>query len=192
MTRRGFNQVKTYPGGSVCGAVIRIPRPLDFTSVHSQKITSLQENKNKQFSIKDWFTKNASNPLQWQFRGFPSCLQELCMKFHWRHLLSKNGQLVWSEMLQALLLQPKMDYQIFINNNLFSRHVSLVLHCPRTINLWSGNSDIAPCNLPPRHGRTYLCVRMVEERSHRVTRYKYCRTDGVKRVGSGHPNPAPY
>lgn len=48
----GFNEArlsgvaKTYPGGSVCGAVVRIARPLHFTSVHSQKIASLQGNAN--------------------------------------------------------------------------------------------------------------------------------------------------
>lgn len=46
LIKSDFCVAKTYPGGSVCDAVIWIARRLHFTSVHSQKITSLQENKN--------------------------------------------------------------------------------------------------------------------------------------------------
>lgn len=34
-------------------------------------------------------------------------------------------------------------------------------------------------------------VLMAEERPYSATRYKYCRTEGGKRVGSEHPNPPP-
>lgn len=107
--------------------------------------------------------------------------------------IERTGQLWWSGMLQALLLRPKMGDQIFINNNPFFRRASpLYSPFPCTMNLWNESSDIVPCDLcPPRHGSIFVRVLMAEVRPYSVTRYKYCRNDGVKRVGSEHPNPPP-
>lgn len=113
--------------------------------VYSHSFTANPSWQTNNSALKTGSLVHASNPLQWSILPSRPLYEVNVATF-----IEQNGQLVWSEMLQALLLQPKMDYQIFINNNLFSRHVSLVLRCPRTINLWSGNSDIAPVQSSPQ------------------------------------------
>lgn len=73
--------------------------------------------------------------------------------------IEQTGQLWWSRMLQALLLQPKMGDQIFINNNPFFRCVSpLYSPFPRTMNLWNESSDIALCDLCPPQAWEHICA----------------------------------
>lgn len=82
-----------------------------------------------------------------------------------------------------------MDAQIFINNNPFSRRVSPLPSHHKTL-----EREFRHCSVqspPLGHGSIFVRVLMAEVRPYSVTRYKYCRTDGVKRVGFEHPNPPP-
>lgn len=104
-------------------------------------------------------------------------------------------------MLRAVLLQAKMDSQIFINSTPLSRHQTqhvppshmLPLLFPMGHKSLSRSSEIAPSNLLPEHGSIFVyvcvCVLMVVERSFSVIPYKYWRVEGVKRVRTVAPPP---